>query len=78
METYIGVIGGSGVYDIDGLEEAQWQSVETPWGPPSDQVLTGVLGGTKIAFLPRHGRGHIQIPIGLKGDQIVVDSEIQG
>ena len=62
METYIGVIGGSGVYDIDGLEEAQWQSVETPWGPPSDQVLTGVLGGTKIAFLPRHGRGHIQTP----------------
>ena len=62
METYIGVIGGSGVYDIDGLEGAQWRSVETPWGPPSDQVLTGVLAGIKIAFLPRHGRGHVQTP----------------
>ena len=57
-QTMIGVIGGSGVYDIDGLESAEWRSVETPWGAPSDQVLTGTLGGVPMAFLPRHGRGH--------------------
>jgi len=62
METMIGVIGGSGVYEIDGLEGAQWQSVETPWGAPSDQILTGTLNGTKMAFLPRHGRGHVHTP----------------
>lgn len=62
METYIGVIGGSGVYEIDGLEGAEWLTVKTPWGPPSDQLLTGTLSGIKIAFLPRHGRGHIQTP----------------
>jgi 5'-methylthioadenosine phosphorylase len=62
METMIGVIGGSGFYEIDGLENATWQTVETPWGKPSDQVLTGVLGGVKMAFLPRHGRGHVHSP----------------
>ena len=60
--TKIGVIGGSGVYDIDGLEEARWQAVETPWGQPSDEILTGVLGGVPMAFLPRHGRGHRHSP----------------
>jgi 5'-methylthioadenosine phosphorylase len=58
----IGVIGGSGVYQIDGLESAAWQTVETPWGPPSDQILTGRLGGVDMAFLPRHGRGHVHSP----------------
>jgi len=62
METMIGVIGGSGVYDIDGLENAEWRQVETPWGPASDDILFGVLDGVKMAFLPRHGRGHIQSP----------------
>ncbi len=62
METMIGVIGGSGVYDIDGLEDARWQTVESPWGTPSDEVLTGSLNGVKMAFLPRHGRGHIHSP----------------
>ncbi|MGR3492304.1 MAG: S-methyl-5'-thioadenosine phosphorylase [Shimia sp.] len=57
-ETMIGVIGGSGIYDIDGLENAEWVSVSGPWGDPSDQVLTGTLGGVKMAFLPRHARGH--------------------
>ena len=61
-DTKIGVIGGSGVYDIDGLEEARWQAVETPWGQPSDEILTGVLGGVPMAFLPRHGRGHRHSP----------------
>ena len=62
METMIGVIGGSGVYDIDGLENARWQAVESPWGAPSDEILTGSLNGVKMAFLPRHGRGHVHSP----------------
>ncbi|MDQ7070881.1 MAG: S-methyl-5'-thioadenosine phosphorylase [Rhodobacterales bacterium] len=61
-QTMIGVIGGSGIYDIDGLENAAWQSVESPWGAPSDQILTGTLDGVKMAFLPRHGRGHVHTP----------------
>ena len=62
MERVIGIIGGSGLYEIDGLEEARWQAVESPWGRPSDEILTGVLGGVKMAFLPRHGRGHVHSP----------------
>ena len=62
MDTMIGVIGGSGLYDIEGLTDANWVSVETPWGAPSDQVFTGTLDGVKMAFLPRHGRGHVQTP----------------
>ena len=61
-DTMIAVIGGSGIYDIDGLEEARWQAVETPWGAPSDEILTGVLDGVRMAFLPRHGRGHVHSP----------------
>lgn len=62
MERMIGVMGGSGVYEIDGLENATWQTVETPWGDPSDQILTGTLDRVKMAFLPRHGRGHVHTP----------------
>ena len=62
MQAIIGVIGGSGVYDIDGLEGPEWRSVETPWGAPSDQILTGSLDGVAMAFLPRHGRGHVHSP----------------
>ncbi len=54
----IGVIGGSGLYDIDGLKIEEERQVETPWGSPSDALLIGQLGGKKIAFLARHGRGH--------------------
>jgi 5'-methylthioadenosine phosphorylase len=61
-ETMIGVIGGSGIYDIDGLEEASWTTVDSPWGAPSDAILTGTLGGVRMAFLPRHGRGHVHSP----------------
>ena len=57
-ETVVGVIGGSGVYEIEGLEDARWAAVESPWGTPSDEVLTGTLDGVAMAFLPRHGRGH--------------------
>lgn len=60
--TMIGILGGSGVYQIDGLESAEWVSVESPWGATSDQILTGTLGGVPMAFLPRHGRGHVHSP----------------
>ena len=54
----IGIIGGSGVYDVAGLEGKQWRRVETPWGEPSDDLLFGTLHGVQCVFLPRHGRGH--------------------
>lgn len=54
----LGIIGGSGLYAIDDLADAAWRTVETPWGAPSDALLTGRLGGTRVVFLPRHGRGH--------------------
>ena len=62
LKTKIAVIGGSGIYDIDGLQNPEWIAVETPWGAPSDQILTGMLEGVDMAFLPRHGRGHIHSP----------------
>lgn len=58
----IGIIGGSGLYDIDGLENPIWVTQDTPWGSPSDQILTGRLNGVDMAFLPRHGRGHVHSP----------------
>lgn len=61
-QTKIGIIGGSGLYDIDGLQNPTWQSVQTPWGAPSDEILTGSLNGVEMAFLPRHGRGHVHTP----------------
>jgi 5'-methylthioadenosine phosphorylase len=61
----LGVIGGSGLYAIDGLDGATWMQVETPWGPPSDDLLVGRLGGRDVAFLPRHGRGHVLSPSGI-------------
>lgn len=54
----IGIIGGSGLYAIEGLEDAQWIAIESPWGKPSDEVLCGRIGDVQIRFLPRHGRGH--------------------
>ena len=54
----VGIIGGSGIYDIDGLQDRQWVKVSSPFGEPSDEILTGTLFGQTMAFLPRHGRGH--------------------
>ncbi|MCK8455840.1 MULTISPECIES: S-methyl-5'-thioadenosine phosphorylase [Sphingomonas] len=54
----IGIIGGSGLYAVDGIEDGRWQTVETPWGEPSDAIFTGRVGHVNVAFLPRHGRGH--------------------
>jgi 5'-methylthioadenosine phosphorylase len=64
-EWVIGIIGGSGLYAIDALEEAQWLAVDTPWGKPSDQLLMGRIEGVRFVFLPRHGRGHPIPPSGL-------------
>lgn len=57
-EWVIGIIGGSGLYAIDALEDAQWLAVDTPWGAPSDELLIGRIEGVRFVFLPRHGRGH--------------------
>ncbi len=57
-ETILGVIGGSGVYGIEELEDLEWRTVESPFGKPSDQLLFGTLDGQQLVFLPRHGRGH--------------------
>jgi 5'-methylthioadenosine phosphorylase len=61
-KTVLGIIGGSGVYDIAGLEHARWDRVRSPWGEPSDAFLFGKLAGVDMIFLPRHGRGHIHSP----------------
>ena len=58
----LGIIGGSGIYEIDGLSESRWERIESPWGEASDELLRGRLGEVELAFLPRHGRGHVQSP----------------
>ena len=62
VQKVLGIVGGSGLYAMPGLEQAEWTTVEGPWGAPSDQVLIGEIAGTKVCFLPRHGRGHVQSP----------------
>lgn len=57
-QPIVGIIGGSGVYDIDGLTKAEWRTVTSPFGLPSDDLLFGELDGQPLVFLPRHGRGH--------------------
>ena len=57
-EWVIGIIGGSGLYALDALEEAQWIALDTPWGAPSDELLIGRIHGVRFVFLPRHGRRH--------------------
>jgi 5'-methylthioadenosine phosphorylase len=54
----LGIIGGSGLYEIDGLEDRREEQIETPWGAPSDALVHGRIGDVKLVFLPRHGRGH--------------------
>jgi 5'-methylthioadenosine phosphorylase len=60
--TVIGIIGGSGLYQIDGLSNVEWRRVDSPFGETSDELCFGELGGTKVVFLPRHGRGHVIPP----------------
>ena len=57
-EPLLAVIGGSGLYDLPGLTDTRWVAVDTPWGAPSDEIFLGRLGHARLAFLPRHGRGH--------------------
>jgi 5'-methylthioadenosine phosphorylase len=54
----IGIIGGSGLYDVGGIEDGEWVSVDSPWGEASDAFFTGRVGHVNVVFLPRHGRGH--------------------
>jgi 5'-methylthioadenosine phosphorylase len=54
----LGVLGGSGVYELEGLENRRWKRITTPWGEPSDELLFGEASGVRLVFLPRHGRGH--------------------
>ncbi len=61
-QPVIGVIGGSGLYDIDGLTDVREVKLDTPFGAPSDGYVTGILGDAKLVFLPRHGRGHRLLP----------------
>lgn len=65
QEATIGVIGGSGLYDMDGMTNVDYIDVDTPFGKPSDSVVVGTLEGTRVAFLPRHGRGHRINPTGI-------------
>jgi 5'-methylthioadenosine phosphorylase len=63
MATHrIGIIGGSGLYHLDGFTRQKWVTVKTPFGPPSDALLTGQLAGRDVVFLPRHARGHRLLP----------------
>jgi 5'-methylthioadenosine phosphorylase len=57
-KSFVGIIGGSGVYDMPGIEDAAWRKVASPWGEPSDEARIGRFGDLPVAFLPRHGRGH--------------------
>ena len=64
-KAIVGIIGGSGVYDLPGLTNARRERVDTPWGAPSDELVFGEVGGTQAVFLPRHGRGHHISPGGI-------------
>ena len=58
----IGIIGGSGLYDLEGVELLEELDIDTPFGKPSDRVVIGALGDRRFAFIPRHGRGHVHNP----------------
>jgi 5'-methylthioadenosine phosphorylase len=64
-EWVIGIIGGSGLYTVDSLQDAQWIPVKSPFGDPSDEILCGRIGDVQLRFLPRHGRGHRLAPGGV-------------
>jgi 5'-methylthioadenosine phosphorylase len=64
-QSVLGILGGSGLYDLPGLQNAEWKSVASPWGEPSDDILFAELNGLPLRFLPRHGRGHRLSPTGI-------------
>jgi 5'-methylthioadenosine phosphorylase len=57
-QAILGLVGGSGLYDLPGIENPEWRKIESPWGQPSDEILFAEIDGLPIRFLPRHGRGH--------------------
>ena len=61
-KPYLGIIGGSGIYDLKNLKNTKWVNIKSSYGKPSDQILTGKIGKTNLAFLPRHGKSHNLIP----------------
>jgi Purine nucleoside phosphorylase len=61
-QSILGVVGGSGFYEMPGMKDARWETVKSPWGDPSDQILFADLEGLPVRFLPRHGRGHLFHP----------------
>ena len=61
-DTAIGVIGGAGLYELEGLTDIEEIAVETPFGEPSDAIISGRIDGRRVCFLPRHGRGHRILP----------------
>lgn len=65
VKALVGIIGGSGVYDLPGLTDLREQGIDTPFGAPSDALRFGRVGGTEAVFLPRHGRGHVLSPSGI-------------
>ncbi|WP_072397183.1 S-methyl-5'-thioadenosine phosphorylase [Hyphomicrobium sp. CS1GBMeth3] len=64
-QSVLGIIGGSGFYNLPGLENPRWEKVMTPWGAPSDEILFAEIAGLPVRFLPRHGRGHPVPPSGI-------------
>ena len=58
MKTVLGIVGGSGLYDLPGLTEVEWRSIDSPWGTPSDAILFAEYESLPVCFLPRHGRSH--------------------
>src|SRR3972149_7873490 len=61
-DVKIGIIGGSGLYELEGLTDTRWEAVSTPFGDPSDAYLIGRFDGRTVVFLPRHGRAHRLLP----------------
>ena len=62
MKKKLGIIGGSGLYEIDVSAESEWETVDTPWGKPSDQIYNLKINNQDVCFIPRHGRGHTISP----------------
>ena len=67
-KPFLGIIGGSGIYELNGIVDPEWVSVKSLYGIPSDNILIGKINDISIAFLPRHGRGHSLLPSNINCD----------
>ena len=65
VKARVGIVGGSGIYDLPGLQDVREERIESPWGQPSDALRFGRIGATDVVFLARHGRGHHLSPSGI-------------